>query len=43
MHPWFVPQNPHTEFLHPQNAIDFNALTHHTLAGAELEKDKLRK
>ncbi len=29
--------------LHPQNAIDFNPLTRHTLAGAEPEKDELRK
>ncbi len=29
--------------LHPQNAIDFNPLTHHTLAGAEPEKDELKK
>ncbi len=29
--------------LHPQNAIDFNPLTRHVLAGAEPERDELRK
>ncbi len=29
--------------LHPQNVIDFNPLTCRTLAGAEPEKDELRK
>ncbi len=28
--------------LHPQNAINFNPLTRHTLAGAEPEKEELR-
>ncbi len=29
--------------LNPQNAIDFNPLTRHVLAGAETDKDELRK
>ncbi len=40
---WFVPQNPHVEYVHPQNTIDFNPLTRRALAGAEPEKDELRK
>ncbi len=27
--------------IHPQHMIDLNPLTHHALAGAELEKDTL--